>query len=522
MNRLFKLLKLFSFILPILILTACQDEVSHNPHQVVIVMNKGSEPAAGFDPAHGWGAGEHVHKPLIQSTLTITKDDLTIGFDLVTSMDYDSEKLLWTIKLRPDVYFSDGTKLTAEDVAFTYNLVKEQSPINDLTMLEKAYVKDADTVIFQMNKAFSPWPYTMAHIGIVPKELYNQSYGQKPIGSGPYLLSQWDKGQQVILEPNPNYYGTKPLIEKVVILFMAEDAAFAAVQAKQVDASYTLASYSQQSIQDYDLLSVDSVDNRGINLPCIPYNGDIGNDFTADLAVRKALNVGIDRQGIIDKIFYGQASIAHSVADYTPWQNSHADSLHDMYDFEKAKVLFEESGWRLNENQIREKNGVLAELNVLYPIGDGIRQAMAAELSNQFRKLGIKSSFEGLDWNVAYYRAKSQPLVWGWGNHSPMEMYNIYHTAPNSDFARYSPYQNEEVDDYMDQALAEADFEKSLPYWKKAQDLINADLPWLWILNTKHLYFVRQGLQIPKQKIHPHGHGWAFVDNLEKWTWSKP
>ena len=102
---------------------------------VVIVMDPNSEPAAGFDPAYGWGAGEHVHEPLIQSTLLVTNADLTIGYDLATDYTVSEDGLTWTVTIRDDVKFTDGEPLTAEDVAFTYNTVKESSSVNDFTML---------------------------------------------------------------------------------------------------------------------------------------------------------------------------------------------------------------------------------------------------------------------------------------------------------------------------------------------------------------------------------------------------
>ena len=88
---------------------------------VIVVMGPSSEPEAGFDPVYGWGAGEHVHEPLIQSTLTVTNKDLTIGYDLATDMETSEDGMTWTVTIRSDVKFTDGEALTAEDVAFTYN-----------------------------------------------------------------------------------------------------------------------------------------------------------------------------------------------------------------------------------------------------------------------------------------------------------------------------------------------------------------------------------------------------------------
>ena len=167
---------------------------------VVVVMGPTSEPEAGFDPAYGWGAGEHVHEPLIQSTLTVTTPDLKIGYDLAEDVQASEDGLTWQVKIRDDVRFTDGEPLTAEDVAFTYNTLKDTSSVNDFTMLKEAVAVDDTTVEFHMNRPYSIWPYTMAITGIVPEHAYGPDYGQKPIGSGRYILKQWDKGQQVIFE----------------------------------------------------------------------------------------------------------------------------------------------------------------------------------------------------------------------------------------------------------------------------------------------------------------------------------
>ena len=75
---------------------------------VIVVMGPSSEPEAGFDPVYGWGAGEHVHEPLIQSTLTVTNKDLTIGYDLATDMETSEDGMTWTVTIRSDVKFTDG------------------------------------------------------------------------------------------------------------------------------------------------------------------------------------------------------------------------------------------------------------------------------------------------------------------------------------------------------------------------------------------------------------------------------
>lgn len=506
-----------------------RSNTSENRSSVVIAMDPNSEPEAGFDPAFGWGAGEHVHEPLIQSTLTVTNTNLTIDYDLATDYSVSEDGLLWTVHIRDDVKFTDGEPLTARDVAFTYNTVKEASSVNDFTMLDHAEALDDTTVVFHMTRPFSIWPYTMAVVGIVPEHAYDSaSYGSNPIGSGRYILKQWDKGQQVILDANPDYYGEQPNMQRVTIVFMEEDAAFLAAQAGEVDLAYTSATYSDQTVEGYSLAAYESVDNRGFNLPAVPEqtteSGEtIGNDFTADVQVRRAINIGVDREEMIDHVLNGYGSPAYSVCDQMPWYNSASEVT---YDPEKAKLLLDEAGWKTGEDGIREKDGVKAELNLLYATGDSVRQALAADFAEQLKELGISCTLEGVGWDTAYDRAQSDPLIWGWGAHTPMELYNIYHTIGDTGLAQYSPYSNSTVDAYMDQALASSDLEVSYDLWQKAQwdgttgVTQDGDIPWVWLVNIDHLYWVADGLQVAEQKIHPHGHGWSIVNNVDQWSWS--
>lgn len=505
---------------------AKEQPAAEEKDSVIVAMGPSSEPESGFDPAYGWGAGEHVHEPLIQSTLTVTNTDLSIGYDLAEDMQVSEDGMTWTVTIREDVKFTDGEPLTAEDVVFTYNTVKENSSVNDFTMLKEAVAVDGKTVEFRMERPYSIWPYSMAIVGIVPEHAYGPDYGDHPVGSGRYIMKQWDKGQQIIFEANPDYYGEAPKMKKVTVLFMDEDAAYAASLAGQVDLAYTSASYSDQTIDGYELLAYETVDNRGINLPAVPASVDekgnaVGNDFTSDVRVRRAINIGIDREEMIENVLNGYGTAAYSICDKMPWYNETAEV---SFDLESAKALLDEAGWTAGSDGIRQKDGVRAELNILYASGDSVRQALAADMQNQLKELGIEASIEGVGWDTAYTRALAEPLMWGWGAHTPMELYNIYHTLEGGS-AEYSPYSNESVDQYMDEALKAVSLEDSYDLWKKAQwdgtsgVTQEGDIPWIWLCNIDHLYWARTDLHVADQKLHPHGHGWSIVNNVDQWYW---
>ena len=181
------------------------DTTAAGANQVVVTMTPSSEPAAGFDPLFSWGCGEHVHEPLIQSTLFTTDADLNFVNDLATSYDCSEDGLTWTFNIRDDVAFTDGVPLTAADVAFTILGIRDNEAAEaDLSMVADAIATDDTTCVVTLTKPFNALLYTLAVVGIVPEHAYSADYGRNPIGSGRYMLEQWDVGQQVILTANPD------------------------------------------------------------------------------------------------------------------------------------------------------------------------------------------------------------------------------------------------------------------------------------------------------------------------------
>lgn len=499
--------------------------------QVVIAMNPTSEPAAGFDPLVAWGCGEHVHEPLIQSTLITTDEDLNFVNDLATDYLCSSDGLVWTFTIRDDVVFSDGEPLSARDVAFTVNgAIDSAMSEADLSMVDRAVAVNDTVVELHLNKPHNALLYTLAVLGIVPEHAYGPEYGRNPIGSGRYVLERWDKGQQVIFTANPKYYGRKPSMERVVVVFMDEDAALAAVQKGEVDIAYTYATHARQAFEGYELAAYKTVDSRGVSLPSVPAGGtklvegdmafNTGNDVTADVAVRRAINCGLDRDAVIEHVLDGYGKVAYSVGDGMPWSSP---DMKVELDREKAARLLDEAGWKKGEDGVRSRDGVRAAFDIWYSSDDSVRQALANEFANQMAELGLEVTPRGGSWDEIYLHQFSQPVLWGWGSNSPVEVYELNYSTG---WGNYSCYESEITDAYLDEALAQTDVEASYEYWRKAMwDGVEGVAPqgaatWAWIANVDHLYFKREGLDVAHQKPHPHGHGWSLVNNVDAWSWA--
>jgi len=495
-----------------------------------LVLAVGTEPDAGFDPTTGWG---RYGSPLFQSTLLKYDHELNVVNDLATDYRVSEDGSEYTVDLRTDALFSDGTPVTASDVEYTFRTAASSGSVVDLHILERVEAVDEDTVRFTLEEPRSTFVQTLIATGIVPEHAHNSDYAEKPLGSGPYQLLQWDKGQQVIVAANPLYYGDKPYFEKITFLFLSEDAAFAAAQAGTVDVAYIPAMFSTQEVPGMRLETLKSVDNRGIMFPYVPSGGvtadgaPIGNDVTADIAVRKAINTAIDREALIEGVLEGHGTPAYTVADGLPWWNP--DSVIEDGDMDAARQMLAEAGWADGDGDgVVEKGTLKAEFSLLYPAGDVTRQSLAIAVADMLKPLGIRIRAEGMSWDEIRRSMYSNAVLYGWGSHDPLEMYNLY-SSKNAGVDLYNTgfYRNDVVDAYLEQALSATTTEAANEFWKKAQWdgqtglSARGDAPWAWLVNLDHLYLVKDGLNIGKQKIHPHGHGWPVTDNIAEWHWDE-
>lgn len=508
---------------------AAGSAVADHSRAVTIAMSPTNEPDAGFDPCVAWGCGEHVHEPLIQSTLIRTTRDMSFECDLATGYECSDDGLTWTFQLRGDAKFSDGQPVTARDAAFTLNTIRESKNAQaDLSMVRDAVAPDDVTLVVTLSKPYNALLYTLAVVGIVPEHAYGPDYGQAPVGSGRYLLAQWDRGQQVIFQANPSYYGEAPQIERVCVVFMEEDAALAAVRSGQVDMAYTSATLADQQVSGYTLESYQTVDSRGFQMPVIPAGSTredgpntypAGNDVTCNLEVRRAVNLAIDRQALVDDVLGGHGSVAYSIGDGMPWAS---EDMRCETDRPAAQALLEEAGWARGEDGTYARDGLRCAFDLYYPTGDSVRQAMANALASQLSQVGIAVTPCGGSWDDLYPHEFSDPIMWGWGSNSPSDVYELNYSTGTMNF---SCYQSEATDAYLDEALAAKTVEDSFPLWQRAEwDGATGVAPqgqatWAWLANVSHLYFKREGLTVAAQKLQPHGHGWSILNNVDLWSW---
>lgn len=174
--------------------------------------------------------------------------DLSAEPDLASDMPTRStDGKTVTVKLRDDVKFHDGTPLTAKDVAFTYSAILDKDSASPLATLldslDTTKAVDDTTVQFDLNRP-DPAFYDKLQIGIVPaaalegKDIKTAGFNRKPIGTGPYVLKEFQPGGRIVMEANANYFRGPPKIKRIVLTAVEdENARVALLEKGTVDAA---------------------------------------------------------------------------------------------------------------------------------------------------------------------------------------------------------------------------------------------------------------------------------------------
>lgn len=446
--------------------------------------------------------------------------------DLAKKWGISDDGLTYTYELRDDVVFSDGSPLKASDVVFSYLTARDggSSSLN-LTKLVDAKAVDDYTVEFTLSERFSSFESITGKLCIVPEAGYDEEkYRVNPIGSGPFKLVQWDKGQQVIIEPNEKYYGTISPFKQITVLFLDGEAVLANAQSGMLDVAMVSPEYATASVAGMHLETLATIDTRGFNLPTQPeseVDGKVvGNNVTCDPAVRKALVIGVDRQAIIDNALNGIGTATTALITQVPWANP-ACSFKDGRVDEAIKIL-EDAGWIAGSDGIREKDGVRAEFSITGRTDDLQRYNLAQAFAQEAEKLGIKINVTSEAWSKCKEISENVPTCWGTGDYDPAgDLTGYYKTSASTNHAQYS---NAAVDAHIEAAQSLTSRDEIIEEWKKVQwdgeagpESENGDHPCIWLANIDHTYFVRDGLDLGDQLVHPHGHGWPVVCTIEEW-----
>jgi peptide/nickel transport system substrate-binding protein len=453
--------------------------------------------------------------------------DGVLDTDLAESYTISKDGLTYDFKLRNDIYFNDGEPVTADDIEFTIHKIQDpnlKSPRrSDWANITIKKIGDKD-IQFILKQPYSPF-LSNTTVGILPKHIWNNvvddqfvfsKYNIEPIGSGPYKISSIVYGNSGIpteysLNTWRKYYGDKPYIDNFVFSFFSdEENAVSAISNGKID---SLAAISPGTALKLDEQLKGSHEIISSSLPRVfgVFFNQNQSLVLADLNVRKALDMSIDRKAIIKDVLNGYADIIDGpLPNY--FYDSHNDKkiVKDDDNFDQlenialAQHLLEKNGWKKNQNNIYEKkSGKTASTTLAFDIytADSPDLKQTAELvKNYWTQLGASVNvkvFESGDLYQNIIRTrKYDALLFGEQIGKDRDMYAFWHSSQrNAPGLNVSMYTNSKVDTILESIRSTNNDKIRNDGYNKLDQLIKEDIPAVFLYSPNFIYIIPKQLK---------------------------
>ncbi|NPV60419.1 MAG: ABC transporter substrate-binding protein [Actinobacteria bacterium] len=322
----------------------------------------------------------------IYESLVRLTPEFTVAPMLAESWEYVGDNT-WRFHLRKGVKFHNGDELTSEAVKFTYD-GKMRPSGKSLLHLKEVKVVDEYTIDIVTEEPNMVVPEIITHplYGI---RCPGTDPGVSPVGTGPFRFVSYEKEKELVVEKNPDYWGEPARLEKLVFKYIPDaNTRLMALQAGEVDVIKDIPREMIADIEsDESLYTYASQPGGPYVVFEVRTEGPVAREIMADVRLRKAVAVAIDKSEIVEKVWSNNA-----VVDYTWLPEGMFGAYRDLiqgydYDPDEAAKLLEEAGWKEGADGIREKAGKRLEITlvsgyptaaVLKPIPEVIQQQLKA------------------------------------------------------------------------------------------------------------------------------------------------
>lgn len=349
-------------------------------------------------------AGEMYAQSILYDTLVSITED---GYEgcLAESWTISEDGKIYTFKIRNGVTFSDGTVCDANAILANFNAIIENKNrhtwLEMMNLLVGVSAPDDHTFVIELSEAYYPMltelgcirPFAM----ISPNCMINGSTKDGVsgyIGTGPYVLTDFETDQYAVFERNENYWGEKPKIERITVKVIPDNQTrIMALESGEIDLIFGKNMLDADAISQYvdsdkfEVALSNPTSTRHIVL-------NTTNEILSDTAVRQALQHATNRTAISEGIFYGleqpadtlyAATVPYCDVELTPYE----------YSTETASSMLDEAGWIMGSSGIREKGGKKLELDLLYNSDSVTEKTISEYLQSEYLKLGISLNIHG-------------------------------------------------------------------------------------------------------------------------------
>ncbi|HTO75954.1 MAG TPA: ABC transporter substrate-binding protein [Thermoanaerobaculia bacterium] len=455
-----------------------------------------------------------VPEQLVLAYVSRNLFDFDAGLHLVPSLaeriEASPDGLAYTITLRPEAVWEDGTPVTPADAVFTIRKIADPSTpsplfkplFEDLVSAEEVSDR-AFQVRFRKPYAYRAMSFVMPVLPVrrfagVPFDRAPDN--RRPFANGPYRLASWKPQESLVLERNPKSWGPPAFFDRILFRILPEnDVAYRALVEGSLDETLIDASLKDRAAGDaafgaccrvlefYDLdYSYIALDTR---LP-----------FFSDARVRRALTMLLDRDGIAAHLYRGSARVISG-----PWapQSPASDPSVTPLPFDPAAAarLLDEAGWRdTNGNGIRDRGGREFDFELLVSSGNTIGREIDETFVAELARAGIRAHVRSLEWasfverlDSGSFEAASLASSAPDPNPDPYAYWHSSQWPPRGLNSGY--YKNAEADRLMDQARTEMDESKRISLYHRLHRIFRDDAPAIFVVNSTKKYALRRRLE---------------------------
>jgi len=430
---------------------------------------------------------------------------------LATSWEITPDGKAIIFNLRKGVKFHDGSLFDARAVKMSFDrmerdklkrwtlfdpILKSAEVINDYTVKLNLKGSPATTLT-----VLSIWGFIESPAAL---EKHGKSIGLHPSGTGPFKFVEWVPDQRIVLEANRDYWGGEPKISQVIYKPVPDtQTRLAMIEAKDIDVAEDPPFTEVKRLKSNPELKV--VERQSATMLFLIFNA-VKPPFD-DKRIRQAISYSIDRKNTIYKLLFGLVPVAET---YAGPNVKHVFKYNIYpYDPEKAKSIFTSLGWKMGKSGFFEKDGEIFKTAIVTPSGryPGDRQISEA-FQAQLKKMGIDAKIIVLE-SAAFIktvnsnRQAKQIAEYGmlilsrpmWPDPDSAFTQHFHSKSIPPDGPNASIFMNSELDSLLEQGATTVDETKRSPLYKKAQDILNDQVPWLPLYQFMDFAIMRKGVQ---------------------------
>lgn len=420
---------------------------------------------------------------------------------LADSYEWNEDKTELTLKLNETATWQDGEDFTADDVLYTYNVLKDNPVFDKYALWDKLeeVTADGETVVFKSKDSFVSLPEYISQIYIVPEHIWKNEdaatfVNSEPIGTGPFIWDSYTTGTSVTFNAYENYWKGAPKLDQAVLM-MYNSAANCTLALLKGEIDCTTGTIAMSSLPEFTSKENAKLQTySGLNNFCVMLNHE--NEQLADPAVRKAMVMAINQEELISKGEYNGV-----LPTYISWlpdlfgDNVNKEAAESVsYNLEEAQKILEDAGYEKGSDGIYAKDGQKLSFTYYSASGAPAQQMEAGMIQEWLKTLGIEITPKLATWAELSQLAQNGEYDLLQNSIAfPPDPYAALNTTFNSSMTaesgsptpgtNYFRYRNDEVDSLLQEASSLSDEAQLTEIYHQIQEILAEDCVFLPMYN---------------------------------------